>query len=89
MRDLLPFSKITDYAWDFRPVHLFFSKISDFVTRCMVREGTDRVVNYLDDFCLLDSSVDEVNKDQLKLIRILRLHPCYLYLFSRNYYRLG
>ena len=49
-----------------------FSKMSDFVTRCMIREGSNRIVNYLDDFCLLGNSIDEVQCAQRKLIRILR-----------------
>ena len=49
-----------------------FKIISDFVTRCMIREGSNRIVNYLDDFCLLGSSRDEVQCAQRKLICILR-----------------
>ena len=39
---------------------------------CMIREGNRRIVNYLDDFCLLGNSIDEVQHAQRKLIRILR-----------------
>ena len=59
-------------VWISLPAILFFSKSSDFVTRCMAKEGTHRIINYLDDLCLLGSSVEEVNNSQLKLIRILR-----------------
>ena len=30
-----------------------FSKINNFVVRCMVREGYSKCVNYLDDFCVV------------------------------------
>ena len=30
-----------------------FSKVSDFVVRCMVREGYTECINYLDDFCMV------------------------------------
>ena len=47
------FSKTTDYVWDFRPVLLVDQKSQIFVPLYMVREGSNCVVNYLDDFCLL------------------------------------
>ena len=49
-----------------------FTKNSDFITRCMIREGTDRIVNYLDDFRLLGLSRQEVSLNQLRLIHLLR-----------------
>ena len=49
-----------------------FSKLSDFVVRCALREGVDRAVNYLDDFCLLGRSEQEVGEAQIKVVAILR-----------------
>ena len=49
-----------------------FSKISDFVVRCAVREGTGRVVNYLDDFCVISSDFAEGCRDQSVIMAILR-----------------
>ena len=33
-----------------------FSKMSDFIVRCATREQISRVVNYLDDFCIISSN---------------------------------
>ena len=33
-----------------------FAKISDFIVRCLVREGFGECVNYLDDFCVIGRS---------------------------------
>ena len=49
-----------------------FSKISDFVVRCMVREGVEECVNYLDDFCVVSRSVDGCVRAQRILVAILR-----------------
>ena len=49
-----------------------FSKISDFVVRCMVREGYDQCVNYLDDFCVVGRSTVECAEAQQVLVAILR-----------------
>ena len=37
----------------------------------MITEGVTRIVNYLDDFCLLGFSSQEVGKHQLRLIQLL------------------
>ena len=34
-----------------------FYKISDFVVRCLVREGFEECVNYLDDFCVVSRRI--------------------------------
>ena len=49
-----------------------FSKLSDFITRCASREGIDRVVNYLDDFCIVSGTLSEGRLFQERLIAILR-----------------
>ena len=49
-----------------------FSKISDFVVRCLFRKGISRVVNYLDDFCILGGTRLEVEHSQRILIGVLR-----------------
>ena len=50
-----------------------FSKISDFVVRCAMRRGCSRIVNYLDDYCILGRSVEECVRDQQHLIAALRM----------------
>lgn len=75
-------------SWDFGegPVHLednrlsmglssspyIFSKISDFITRCSVREECTFIVNYLDDFAVIGRNYGNCASDQLCLIHILR-----------------
>ena len=49
-----------------------FSKISDFVVRCLVREGFSECVNYLDDFCLIGRDRESCRKAQRQLVAILR-----------------
>ena len=49
-----------------------FSKLSDFITRCASREGVTRVVNYLDDFCIVSATLSEGRLSQEKLVAILR-----------------
>lgn len=49
-----------------------FSKVSDFVVRCGIREGIDRVVNYLDDFAIVSANINIAKKQQNKFINILR-----------------
>ena len=49
-----------------------FSKISDFIVRCAIREGIGRVVNYLDDFCIVSTTLAEGCIFQERLIAILR-----------------
>ena len=49
-----------------------FSKISDFVVRCAVREGVDRVINYLDDFCIVSGTHIKGREEQRTVIAILR-----------------
>ena len=49
-----------------------FSKLSDFVVRCSVREGCACIINYLDDFAVVDRSYDLTKADQLCLIAVLR-----------------
>ena len=49
-----------------------FSKISDFIVRCLVREGFDQCVNYLDDFCLVGRTRIECSRAQSTLVLILR-----------------
>ena len=48
-----------------------FSKISDFVVRCLVREGFNCCVNYLDDFCLVGRDVEACREAQRALVAIL------------------
>ena len=49
-----------------------FSKISDFVVRCLVREGFTECVNYLDDFCLVGRDKASCGEAQMMLVAILR-----------------
>lgn len=49
-----------------------FSKISDLVVRCAIREGVTRVVNYLDDFCIISSNYDTACRHQRTVVAILR-----------------
>lgn len=49
-----------------------FSKISDFIVRCLAREGFDSCVNYLDDFCVFSGNRVSCEAAQLRLITILR-----------------
>ena len=49
-----------------------FSKISDFIVRCATREGVDRVVNYLDDFCIVSGAHGRACEEQRTIIAILR-----------------
>jgi len=49
-----------------------FSKLSDFITRCMVREGVTRVTNYLDDFAIVTDSYVNGCIAQKKLIAVIR-----------------
>ena len=49
-----------------------FSKISDLIVRCAVREGVERVVNYLDDFCLISATYEEGCDHQCTLLAIIR-----------------
>ena len=49
-----------------------FSKISDFVLRCLVRAGYPECVNYLDDFCLLGRDALSCRDAQQMLVLILR-----------------
>ena len=49
-----------------------FSKVSDLVVRCMVREGHTQVVNYLDDFAIITRTFEEGCKAQQALVGILR-----------------
>ena len=49
-----------------------FSCISDFVVRCAEREGVRRIVNYLDDFCIVGSSREEAASHQHIVIAVLR-----------------
>lgn len=50
-----------------------FSKLSDFIVRCMVRRGHSRVTNYLDDFCTLSQTFEEGSAAQADLLALLRL----------------
>ena len=49
-----------------------FSKISDFIVRCLVREGFEECVNYLDDFCLVGRDEASCGEAQWSLVEILR-----------------
>ena len=49
-----------------------FSKLSDFIVRCMVREGWDECVNYLDDFCVVSRCIKGCVEAQRGLVGILR-----------------
>lgn len=49
-----------------------FNKLSDFVVRCAAREGADRVINYLDDFCVIGGSEEDATRSQAKVLAILR-----------------
>ena len=49
-----------------------FSKISDFVVRCMVRVGWEECINYLDDFCVVGRSEERCTAAQRDLVAILR-----------------
>lgn len=49
-----------------------FSKFSDFVVRCMVRQGYDECINYLDDFCVIGRDAGRCAEAQCMLVCILR-----------------
>ena len=49
-----------------------FSKISDFIVRCMVREGYQDCINYLDDFCVVSRLCQEGVEAQSALVGIIR-----------------
>ena len=49
-----------------------FSKISDFVVRCLVRAGHEDCVNYLDDLCVISHSVEGCTAAQWSLLSVLR-----------------
>ncbi len=49
-----------------------FTRISNFVVRCARREGINRVINYLDDFCIVSGDEDTARTQQIRLVRILR-----------------
>ena len=49
-----------------------FSKISDFVVRCMVRAGFNKCINYLDDFCVVGETKEICKTMQWTLVGILR-----------------
>ena len=49
-----------------------FTKLSDFVVRCMAREGFSECVNYLDDFCIIARSRQGCIAGQLALLSVLR-----------------
>ena len=55
-----------------------FSKISDLIVRCAIREGVARAVNYLDDFCIISRGYDESCRDQGTVIAILRRFGFYI-----------
>lgn len=48
-----------------------FSKISDFVVRCLSRDGYSDCINYLDDFCLVGRDAHSCMKAQTALLSIL------------------
>ena len=54
-----------------RSVPYSFSHISNFVVRCMARRGCHNVINYLDDFILVDDSSDFCQEAQMQLISLL------------------
>lgn len=49
-----------------------FSKISDFIVRCAIREGIDRIINYLDDFCIIGRDFESASRSQRGVIAIIR-----------------
>ena len=49
-----------------------FSKMSNFIVRAAQRRGCDRVVNYLDDFCIINATKEGCTRDQLELVAVLR-----------------
>lgn len=49
-----------------------FSMLSELIVRCMIREGGPRVVNYLDDFCIIGHSYEECRAGQLELVHVIR-----------------
>ena len=48
-----------------------FSKISDFIVRCLVRGGFEECVNYLDDFCVVSYMMAGCTTAQWALLAIL------------------
>ena len=49
-----------------------FSKLSDFIVCCTVREDVTKGVNYLDDYCIISPSAAEGCHHQTTVIAILR-----------------
>ena len=48
------------------------TRVSNFIVRCAGQIGVLRLVNYLDDFAIINTSQSECANDQLILIRLLR-----------------
>ena len=46
-----------------------FSKLSDFVVRCMVREGYPDCINYVDDFCVVARDEKICSRAQWELVK--------------------
>ena len=59
-------------SFGLRAAPYIFTQVSNFVTRCLMRRGFTRVINYLDDFLVIGSSFKECESAQLTLIRLLR-----------------
>lgn len=49
-----------------------FTRLSNFIVRCAGRDGVSRVINYLDDFCIIGRTEDETTCCQQRLLAILR-----------------
>ena len=49
-----------------------FSRVSDFIVRCAQRERADRVVNYLNNFCVMRGTKEGVLQHQQIVMGVLR-----------------
>ena len=49
-----------------------FNSISEFIVHCMYRKGHKEIVNYLDDFLVMDDNELNCKNIQLKLFRVIR-----------------
>ena len=49
-----------------------FSNCSNFIVKCANRSVISPIINYLDDFCIIESSVDNAVDSQTLFINLLR-----------------
>ena len=63
--------KDTRICFGLRNAPFLFTRVSNFIVRCMARRGYHLVVNYVDDFIVLGDSFESCQQAQLELISLL------------------